>query len=50
MGIISQMQHIKDLGIDFDPRLANRYMRGIKEAVSAAVWEGICPELYISGL
>ena len=41
------MQHIKDSGIDFDPRLANRYMRGIKEAVSAGVWEGICPEWFV---
>ncbi|CAB3979115.1 Hypothetical predicted protein, partial [Paramuricea clavata] len=47
MKIISQMQHIKESGMDFDPRLANRFMRCLKEAVLAGVWKGLCPEWFV---
>lgn len=47
MNVISKMQHIKESGLDFDSRLASRYMRYLKEAVSAGVWRGFCPEWFV---
>ena len=47
MKVISRMQHIEECGIDFDPRLAYRYMICLKEAVAAGVWDGLCPEWFI---
>eukprot|EP00112_Aurelia_sp_Birch-Aquarium-sp1_P002639 Seg12942.1 transcript_id=Seg12942.1/GoldUCD/mRNA.D3Y31 product="hypothetical protein" protein_id=Seg12942.1/GoldUCD/D3Y31 len=41
------MQHIEECGLDFDPRLAHRYMLSLKEAVAAGISEGLCPEWFI---
>ena len=41
------MVHIKQSGMDFDPRLAHRYMGRIKEAVMAGIWTLLCPEWFM---
>ena len=33
--------------MDFDPRLAHRYMGRIKEAVMAGIWTLLCPEWFM---
>ena len=41
------MEHIQKSGMDFDPRLAFRYMSRLKEAVKAGIWDGLCPDWFI---
>ncbi len=43
----SKMLHIKQSGMDFDPRLAHRYMSRIKEAVMAGIWTLLCHEWFM---
>ena len=43
----SNMAHIKQSGMDFDSRLAHRYMGRIKEAVMAGIWTLLCPEWFM---
>jgi hypothetical protein len=43
----SKMLHIKQSGMDFDPRLAHRYMSRIKEAIMAGIWTLLCPEWFM---
>ena len=42
----AQLPHIKESGINFDPRLAHRYMNSIKKAVMMGIWKGLCPEWF----
>ena len=41
------LPHIEESGINFDPRLAHRYMNSIKEAVMLGVWKSPCVEWFI---
>ena len=43
----SKMAHIKQSGLDFDPRLAHGYMGRIKEAVMAGIWTSLCHEWFM---
>ena len=45
--VASKMEHIQKSGMDFDPRLAFRYMSRLKEAVKAGIWDGLCPDWFI---
>lgn len=45
--VASKMAHIRKSGMDFDPRLASRYMSRIKEAILLGVWNLLCPEWFI---
>ena len=47
LATVSKMAHVKESGMDFDPRLAFRYMSQIKEAVKAGIWKLLCPEWFI---
>ena len=40
------MKHIAESGFDFDQRLAHRYMRQIKDAVSFGIWKIFCDEWF----
>ena len=37
-----QHRHIQNSGMDFDPKLAHRYILKIKDAVGAGIWGGHC--------
>jgi hypothetical protein len=41
------MHHISQSGMNFDPRLAHRYMNCIKEAVKVGIWNGICTQWFM---
>ena len=41
------MKHIAESGFDFDQRLAHRYMRQIKDAVSFGIWKIFCDEWFV---
>eukprot|EP00794_Sanderia_malayensis_P018586 gene18586-20451_t len=43
----SKMKHIKESGIDFGPRLAHRYTRASKQAVSDGTWKQLWPEWFL---
>lgn len=43
----SNMLHIQQSGLNFDPRLAHRYMNLLKEAIMAGIWKGLCPEWFM---
>ena len=38
----------KESGIDFDHRLAHRYMIALKQAVSDGIWKQLCPEWFLN--
>lgn len=44
---VSNMLHIQQSGMNFDPRLAHRYMNLIKEAIMAGIWKGLCPKWFM---
>ena len=48
MSMVSKMKHIKKSGIDFYHRLAHRYMRALKQAVSDGIWKQLCPEWFLN--
>ena len=41
------MHHNRQYTINFDPRLATRYMTCIKEGVGDGIWNGICPQWFM---
>ena len=45
--VASKLKHIQKSGMDFDPRLAFRYMTRLKKAVKAGIWDGLCPDWFI---
>ncbi len=47
MEVVSKMQHIVESEMNFDTRLAHRYMSHLKEAVFAGVWKSFCPEWFL---
>lgn len=47
LAVASKMPHIRESGMDFDHKLAHRYIRRIKEAVIAGVWNALCPEWFV---
>ena len=42
LGALTMHSHIEDCGMDFDRRLAHRYMRDLKDAVGAGIFMGYC--------
>jgi hypothetical protein len=42
LAVVSKMPHIIKSGMDFDPRLAFRFMEKIKKAVKIGIWDGLC--------
>ena len=44
---ISKMHHIQKSGLNFDSRLAHRYMSCIKEAVKVGIWNTICSQWFM---
>ncbi len=40
-------QHIKESGLDFDLKLANRHMHCLTKAIYAGIWGGLCPEWFV---
>ena len=47
MEAVSKMKHVIDTDLDFDRRLAHRYMMSIKEAIGAGIWDGHCSHWFI---
>ena len=47
MMTVSNMKHIQESGMDFDQRLAHRYMNTLKEAISAGIWKHLCSEWFL---
>ena len=45
--VISKMKEVRENDLNFDSRMAHRYMMGIKEAVYAGVWDGLCPNWFV---
>ena len=39
---LNKHQHIKDSGMDFDPKLSHRYMLSIKDAIGLGIYENHC--------
>ena len=50
MNVVSKMKHIKENEINFDERMAHRYMMTIKDAVFAGIWNNLCPHWFINSL
>ncbi len=44
---VSRMKHIQESGMDFDQRLAHRYMNALKESIFAGIWKNLCPEWFL---
>ena len=45
--MFATLQHIKESGLDFNLRLANRYMHCLKKAIYAGIWGGLCLEWFV---
>lgn len=45
--VVSKMAHIIKSGMDFDPRLAFRFMEKIKKAVKIGMWDGLCLDWFV---
>ena len=42
----ANLRHIKESGINFDPRLAHRYMNSLTETVMMRIWNRLCFEWF----
>ena len=47
MRVVAKMRHVVENKIDFDLRLAHRYMMSIKDAIAMGIWNGLCPDWFI---
>ena len=47
LAVVSKLAHIIKSGMDFDPRLAFRFMEKIKKAVKIGIWDGLCLDWFV---
>ena len=47
MHVVAKMRHIVKNQIDFDPRLAHRYMMSIKDAIAIGIRNGLCHDWFV---
>ena len=47
LDVVSKVPHIKESDFNFDPRMSQKYLTRIKDAVHAGIWKRVCPEWFV---